>query len=54
MTTAEWICTKCKSVNRRLVSPDTKRIEDRCLTCHLRHILEPNDRPVRWQAIPKK
>lgn len=53
MNTAEWICTKCKSVNRRLVARDTKRIEDRCLSCHTKHMIEPNDRPVRWRAMAK-
>lgn len=51
--TAEWICTRCGSTNRKLVAADTTRTEDRCVTCHARHILHPDDRPVRWVATMK-
>jgi DNA-directed RNA polymerase subunit RPC12/RpoP len=53
-TTAEWICTKCGSTNRRLVALSTTRTIDRCVHCHARHIVEPGDRPVRWTARVKE
>lgn len=49
-TTAEWVCTRCGSTNRRLVASDTVRTEDRCVHCHAKHVVEPDDRPVRWTA----
>ncbi|MEP6573576.1 MAG: hypothetical protein ABJD11_12800 [Gemmatimonadota bacterium] len=52
-TTAEWICTKCGSTNRRLVPSSTTRTTDRCVHCHTRHIVEPGDTPVRWVARVK-
>ncbi len=52
-TTAEWLCTRCGSTNRKLVPAETARTEDRCVTCHARHVLEPGDRPVRWEARAK-
>ncbi len=52
-TTAEWICTRCGSTNRRLVPDTASRAEDVCVTCHARHELEPDTRPVRWRARPK-
>jgi DNA-directed RNA polymerase subunit RPC12/RpoP len=51
--TAEWICTRCGSTNRRLVSANVTRADDRCLTCHTRHEIEADARPVRWRAQPK-
>lgn len=48
--TAEWLCTRCGSTNRKLVSSDTTVTIDRCVTCHAKHELTPNDRPVRWEA----
>jgi len=51
-TTAEWICTRCGSTNRRLVPDGAKRAVDECLTCHTRHELEVDPRPVRWRARP--
>jgi len=53
MTTAEWICTRCGSTNRRLVPIGVTRAEDVCLTCHTRHEIRPEERPVRWHASPK-
>ncbi len=50
--TAEWICTRCGSTNRRLVPDGASRAEDECLTCHARHYLEAEARPVRWRARP--
>jgi len=49
-TTAEWICTRCGTSNRKLVPADTTRTLDRCSHCHAKHTVEPGDRPVRWQA----
>ncbi|HEX5633149.1 MAG TPA: hypothetical protein VFX50_07975 [Gemmatimonadales bacterium] len=48
--TAEWLCTRCGSTNRKLVAADTARTLDRCVTCRARHELEPGDRPVRWSS----
>jgi DNA-directed RNA polymerase subunit RPC12/RpoP len=48
--TAEWICTRCGSTNRRLVPADTTETTDRCVSCHTRHIVTPGERPVRWEA----
>lgn len=48
--TAEWLCTRCGSTNRRLVAAETARVEDRCHHCGARHIVEPGERPVRWDA----
>jgi hypothetical protein len=53
MKTAEWICTRCGSTNRRLVPISATRAEDECLTCHTRHEIRPEARPVRWDAKPK-
>jgi DNA-directed RNA polymerase subunit RPC12/RpoP len=49
-TTAEWICTRCGATNRKLVALRTTRITDRCVTCHSKHIIEVDERPVRWNA----
>lgn len=51
-TTAEWICTRCGSTNRKLVPDGAVRAVDECLTCHTRHELESDSRPVRWRARP--
>jgi DNA-directed RNA polymerase subunit RPC12/RpoP len=48
--TAEWLCTRCGSTNRKLVPADTMRVTDRCVTCGARHVVEPGERPVRWNA----
>jgi DNA-directed RNA polymerase subunit RPC12/RpoP len=48
--TAEWQCTRCGSTNRKLVSAETTRTTDRCVSCHAKHELTPGDRPVRWNA----
>jgi DNA-directed RNA polymerase subunit RPC12/RpoP len=48
--TAEWICTRCGATNRKLVAVGTVRTADRCVTCHAEHVVEPNSRPVRWNA----
>jgi hypothetical protein len=49
-TTAEWICTRCGATNRKLVALRTTQITDRCVTCHSAHIVEVDERPVRWNA----
>lgn len=49
-TTAEWICTRCGATNRKLVAVHTSETRDRCVTCHTRHVVEPDIRPVRWKA----
>ena len=49
-TTAEWICTRCGATNRKLVAVLTSQTSDRCVTCHARHVVEPDARPVRWKA----
>ncbi len=53
MTTAEWICTRCGSTNRVLVPDGATQATDECVTCHTRHALEADARPVRWRAIPQ-
>ena len=53
MKTAEWNCTKCGATNRKLVHASLTEIEDRCVTCHTRHIVKEDERPVRWQASAK-
>jgi hypothetical protein len=50
--TAEWICTRCGTTNRRLVGDAARRAADVCLTCHTRHEIEADARPVRWRARP--
>lgn len=52
MRTAEWQCTKCGVTNRKLVAPDQNRVEDRCVSCRTRHIVERDARPVFWHATP--
>jgi DNA-directed RNA polymerase subunit RPC12/RpoP len=51
--TAEWLCTRCGSTNRKLVASDTTRTLDRCVTCRAKHTVVPGDRPVRWVAQPR-
>jgi len=50
--TAEWICTRCGSTNRKLVPDRAVRAQDACVTCHTRHEIEEDARPVRWRARP--
>ncbi|HPF63051.1 MAG: hypothetical protein KC544_02005 [Gemmatimonadetes bacterium] len=50
VVTAEWLCTRCSTSNRKLVPVGTRSVTDRCLHCGLRHTVTPGDRPVRWQA----
>jgi len=51
--TAEWICTRCGSTNRRLVPAGVTRADDSCVSCHTPHAIEAEARPVRWRAQPK-
>ncbi len=53
-TTAEWNCTRCGATNRKLVALSTRQTNDRCVTCHTRHVVEPDRRPVRWKARLEK
>jgi DNA-directed RNA polymerase subunit RPC12/RpoP len=48
--TAEWNCTRCGTTNRKLVPLDITRAADRCTHCKARHVIEENERPVRWTA----
>jgi hypothetical protein len=48
--TAEWICTRCGATNRKLVPIRLTRTADRCVTCHSAHVVEADQRPVRWKA----
>ncbi len=50
VVTAEWQCTRCGSTNRKLVPAAAETAVDRCVTCHLEHVLRPSERPVRWLA----
>jgi len=52
-TTAEWICTRCGSTNRKLVLEAVTTALDACVTCHTKHRIEAEARPVRWAARPK-
>jgi hypothetical protein len=51
--TAEWICARCGSTNRRLVPAGVTTAADSCVQCHTRHIIEAEARPVRWRALPE-
>ena len=48
--TAEWICTRCGSTNRKLVPMTVKEVVDRCNSCKTRHLVVAGQRPVRWEA----
>ena len=50
--TAEWICTRCGSTNRRLVPETATRADDVCVQCHTKHEIQRDTRPVRWLARP--
>jgi DNA-directed RNA polymerase subunit RPC12/RpoP len=53
MTTAEWICTRCGSTNRKLLVQGVTTALDACVTCHAKHEIAVQARPVRWSARPK-
>ncbi|HEX6645162.1 MAG TPA: hypothetical protein VF037_10805 [Gemmatimonadales bacterium] len=48
--TAEWICTRCGTTNRKLVPSGAREIEDHCVHCGAEHEVRPGARPVRWEA----
>ena len=48
--TAEWICTRCGSTNRKLVPVSLTESTDRCLSCKASHEVRISSRPVRWEA----
>jgi len=50
--TAEWMCTRCGVTNRKLLPLGVTRTEDACVTCHAKHTIEADERPVRWRARP--
>ncbi|MBI2074152.1 MAG: hypothetical protein HYW06_05085 [Gemmatimonadetes bacterium] len=54
MKTAEWLCTACGATNRKLVADQQTQAEDRCVTCHTRHVIQQVPRPVRWHATVKR
>ena len=47
---AEWICTRCGSTNRKLVPADHTESTDRCVSCQTAHVVRVGARPVRWDA----
>ena len=53
MHTAEWNCTKCGATNRKLVKEGAESIEDRCVSCRTKHVVQRAARPVRWNATVK-
>ena len=52
MQTAEWLCTRCGSTNRKLLVATERATQDRCVSCHVKHELTVGERPVRWNARP--
>jgi hypothetical protein len=48
--TAEWNCTRCGSTNRKLVPVGAASASDRCNHCRAWHVIEPDERPMRWRA----
>ncbi len=50
MKTAEWECTSCGGTNRKLVEDNERRTRDRCPSCKTWHVIEEDERPVRWRA----
>jgi hypothetical protein len=48
--TAEWICTRCGSTNRKLVPASETESTDRCVSCKTPHDVRVSARPVRWDA----
>lgn len=48
--TAEWNCTRCGVTNRKLVAKGTTEVADRCVHCRAKHVVSPDERPVRWRA----
>jgi DNA-directed RNA polymerase subunit RPC12/RpoP len=54
MTTAEWKCTTCGATNRKLVPTGQTTVQDRCVTCHVRHQVQAGPRPVFWEATAQR
>ena len=54
MKSAEWICTKCGTTNRKLIRPSMLTHSDRCITCKQQHTIVPGKRPIRWEATRLK
>jgi hypothetical protein len=50
--TAEWICTRCGVTNRKLLPRGVTQTRDACVSCHAKHEIEVELRPVRWRARP--
>ena len=48
--TAEWVCTRCGSTNRKLVPATETESTDRCVSCKTSHLVRVAARPVRWEA----
>lgn len=48
--TAEWICTRCGTTNRKLVPVGVNQVIDRCLSCKTPHNVQASPRPTRWEA----
>ena len=48
-TTAEWHCTRCSTMNRKLVPSDAVEVRDRCVHCKTKHRVT-RDRPLVWEA----
>jgi hypothetical protein len=48
--TAEWQCTRCGTTNRKLVPEQAQEAKDKCVSCHQKHTLSRDARPVRWNA----
>ncbi len=48
--TAEWVCTRCGSTNRKLVPMGTDEMVDKCVSCKTAHLIRAGERPVRWDA----
>jgi len=51
--TAEWLCTRCGSTNRKYLPLGTPVADDRCVTCRVRHTVWRGERPVRWNSEAK-
>ena len=48
--TAEWICTRCGVTNRKRLPRGVTKTFDACVSCHTKHEIEVEPRPVRWRA----
>ena len=48
--TAEWNCTRCGTHQPQAGARRQHQHRDRCNHCRAWHIVEPDNRPVRWNA----